>query len=103
MAGLALGDGIGNVGKREEAYQAIKDTAMQNRSGLSTYKTIGYVASRPGEQAAYYVRVLEIPTPRWSTLLAIEHKLPFPTGVAITEQQRAWSSPIWYAPVGKPY
>jgi predicted alpha-1,2-mannosidase len=35
----------------EEAYQAIKDTAMQNRSGLSSYKTIGYVASRQGQQA----------------------------------------------------
>ena len=36
----------------EKAYQAMRDTAMQDRSGLSTYKTIGYVASQPGEQAA---------------------------------------------------
>ncbi len=35
----------------ETAYQAMRDTAMQNRSGLETYKTLGYVASRPGEQA----------------------------------------------------
>jgi hypothetical protein len=48
--------------------------------------------------AAYYVRVLEIPTPRWSTLLAIEKGLPLPNEVAATVQQRGWSSPIWYTP-----
>ncbi|MEO7716124.1 MAG: GH92 family glycosyl hydrolase [Capsulimonas sp.] len=35
----------------EKAYQAIRDTAMQNRSGLDTYKTLGYAASQPGAQA----------------------------------------------------
>ncbi len=50
--------------------------------------------------AAYYVRALEIPTPRWSTLLAIKNQLPIPTTVPASEQQRAWSSPIWYTPAG---
>ncbi len=35
----------------EIAYQAIRDTAMQDRNGLATYKTLGYVASQPGAQA----------------------------------------------------
>ncbi len=35
----------------EAAYQAMRDTAMQDRNGLRTYKQLGYVASRPGEQA----------------------------------------------------
>lgn len=35
----------------ETAYQAIRDTAMQNRNGLDTYKTLGYVASAPGRCA----------------------------------------------------
>jgi hypothetical protein len=52
----------------------------------------------PGRAAAYYLRVLEIPTPRWSTLLAIQHDLPIPQGAPATVQQRAWSSPIWYSP-----
>ena len=53
---------------------------------------------KPGEAAVYYVRVLEIPTPRWTTLRAIEYGLPLPQDVPATLQQRAWSSPIWYAP-----
>jgi len=51
-----------------------------------------------GDNAVYYVRVLEIPTPRWTTLRAIEYGLPLPTDVPATIQQRAWSSPIWYNP-----
>jgi hypothetical protein len=52
----------------------------------------------PQHFAAYYLRVLEIPTPRWSTLLAIQNALPLPDTVPATEQQRGWSSPIWYSP-----
>lgn len=35
----------------EEAYQAMRDTAMQNRNGLKTYKELGYCASVAGEQS----------------------------------------------------
>ena len=52
--------------------------------------------------AAYYLRVLEIPTPRWSTLLAIQQGLPLPSDIPATVQQRGWSSPIWYTPVSAP-
>jgi hypothetical protein len=52
----------------------------------------------PKTPAVYYARVLEIPTPRWSTLLAIRSSLPIPAGAPATVQQRAWSSPIWFTP-----
>jgi hypothetical protein len=53
---------------------------------------------KPNRFAAYYLRVLEIPTPRWSTILAAENGLSIPRDVPATQQQRGWSSPIWYAP-----
>ena len=52
----------------------------------------------PGRPALYYVRVLEIPTPRWTTYDAARHQLPLLEDVPATVQERAWSSPIWYAP-----
>ncbi len=53
---------------------------------------------KPGERAFYYARVLEIPTPRWSTIDAARLGIAIPGGLAATIQERAWSSSIWYTP-----
>ncbi|MEM6579197.1 MAG: DUF3604 domain-containing protein [Pseudomonadota bacterium] len=50
----------------------------------------------PGEDAFYYVRALEIPTPRWTTYDAAFFDIPLPEVVPPTVQDRAYSSPIWY-------
>jgi len=55
----------------------------------------------PSQHAVYYVRVLEIPTPRWSTYDAAKLGVEPPKEVAATIQERAWASPIWYTPDAK--
>jgi len=55
----------------------------------------------PDLKAVYYVRVLEIPTPRWSTYDAAKLGVEPPKGVPATIQERAYSSPIWYTPEQK--
>jgi hypothetical protein len=52
----------------------------------------------PGQHAVYYVRVLEIPTPRWSSYDAVRNKEVPLDNVPATVQERAWTSPIWYTP-----
>ncbi len=52
----------------------------------------------PALRSFYYVRVLEIPTPRWTTYDAVVFGLDLPDFVEPTHQERAYTSPIWYAP-----
>ena len=49
----------------------------------------------PALEAFYYVRVLEIPTCRWSTYDALRLGREPPAIVWPTHSERAWSSPIW--------
>jgi hypothetical protein len=48
--------------------------------------------------AVYYVRVLEIPKPRWSAYDQKRFGIKMPDDVPMTVQDRAYTSPIWYTP-----
>jgi hypothetical protein len=50
------------------------------------------------QRAFYYVRLLEIPTPRWTTYDAVRYEVDVPDDVPASQQDRAYTSPIWYTP-----
>ena len=50
------------------------------------------------QRAFYYVRVLEIPTPRWTAYDAKYFGVKMPPEVPMTTVERAYTSPIWYTP-----
>lgn len=52
----------------------------------------------PKQRAFYYVRVIEIPTPRWTTYDAKFFSTKIPKGAPTSIQDRAYTSPIWYTP-----
>lgn len=52
----------------------------------------------PKLKAFYYVRVLEIPTPRWVVYDALRYGAKLLPGTVLKAQERAYSSPIWYNP-----
>jgi len=52
----------------------------------------------PALQAIYYVRVIEIPTPRWTAYDAKYYDRKPAPGTPMVITERAYTSPIWYTP-----
>jgi hypothetical protein len=52
----------------------------------------------PKQRAFYYVRVLQIPTPTWMDYDLAKYKLTLPPEIPLRQQERAYTSAIWYSP-----
>ena len=52
----------------------------------------------PAQKAFYYARVIEVPSPRWTSYDAARFDVEMPDYVPKATQERAYSSPIWYDP-----
>ncbi|WP_379553942.1 DUF3604 domain-containing protein [Qipengyuania sp. DGS5-3] len=61
----------------------------------ATWSDPDYVA---GQRAFYYVRVIEIPTPRWVLFDKVRFGIELPADTELVSQERAYSSPIWLQP-----
>lgn len=77
----------------------LKTASYKNTIGASQLSAVWQDPQfDPRVPAAYYLRLLEIPTPRWSTIVSVKRGEALPPDVPATIQERAWSSPIWYVP-----
>jgi hypothetical protein len=96
-------------GRREDAKGFVKPVGNTVDLAKATFtNTIGDPVLRvvwrdptfnSDEAAFYYVRVLEIPTPRWTLYDKVRYGLEeIPADVPLITQERAYTSPIWYSP-----
>jgi len=83
------------VGNTVNAEQATFDNSIGKPALEAYWKDPDFDAT---QRAFYYVRVLEIPTPRWTTYDAKYFKVKRPVDVPVSIQDRAYTSPIWYTP-----
>lgn len=96
---VALSDG------RNDGYQPVGNTVdASNATYTNTIGDVEFLVSwtdpeyQAGQAAFYYLRVLEIPTPRWSTYDAAKLGQEIPEGSPASIQERGYSSPIWLNP-----
>jgi hypothetical protein len=52
----------------------------------------------PQERAFYYIRVIQIPTPRWTAYDQKRFGIKMPDYVPVTVTDRVYTSPVWYSP-----
>ncbi len=100
---VALSDGRKDKGqktKRVGSTVNVKDASYTNTIGEAELATVWADPDfKADELAFYYVRVLEIPTPRWTAYDAKYFDIKdIPDEVEMITQERAYTSPIWYTP-----
>lgn len=77
----------------------VAEASYTNDIGAATLATVWTDPDfDPDERAFYYVRVIEIPTPRWTAYDAKFFQLELPERIPTVVRDRAYTSPIWYTP-----
>ncbi len=101
---IAVSDGrtIGDDGRAHESVGSTVDIANASYTNtIGEAMLMGYWVDpdfEPNERAFYYVRVIEIPTPRWTAYDAKRFGITMPEEVRMTVTDRAYTSPVWYTP-----
>jgi hypothetical protein len=101
---LAVSDGrkIGPDGRSKTAVGNTVDVKQASYSNSIGAPQLQAFWQDPGfdpkQRAFYYVRVIEIPTPRWTTTDAKVFGVEIPKGAPTSIQERAYTSPVWYKP-----
>jgi hypothetical protein len=93
----AIGDKLTPVGDTVD----IATASYKNTIGAPQLATVWTDPEfNAAQKAFYYVRVLEIPTPRWVLFDVLRYKAKLLPGTRLKDQERAYTSPIWYHPKG---
>ena len=78
----------------------VADATWSNSIGATELVTVWQDPDFDAKQNAfYYARVIEIPTPRWTAYDAKYFKVAMPKEVPMITTERAYTSPIWYKPL----
>jgi hypothetical protein len=83
------------VGNTVDVANATFTNTIGDPELIAAWTDPDFDAKRP---AVYYARVLEIPTPRWTAYDAKRLQVKMAPEVPMFGQERAYTSPIWYAP-----
>ena len=90
---------IDNTGVVPDIPSTVREATYSNQYGAAELSALWqdpeFVS---GQKAFYYARVLEVPSPRWTSYDAVRFTVEMPDYVPKTTQERAYSSPIWYEP-----
>lgn len=90
------GDGqVSPVGSSVDVASATWSDSIGTTTLRAVWRDPDFDAQQP---AFYYLRAIEIPTPRWTAYDAQRFGVTMDDEVPMTVQERAYSSPIWYAP-----
>jgi hypothetical protein len=83
------------VGNTVKVHEATWENSIGAPALSAVWTDPDFDASK---RAFYYVRVIEIPTPRWMAYEALRYGLELPDEVELITTERAYTSPIWYTP-----